>query len=416
SDDARLVGAIVEELEAIKEEFADPRRTEIVDDGGQILDEELISIEDMIVTRTHLGYVKTTPVSEYSAQGRGGRGIRGAKSATDEDFVADMFVASTHDNLFLFTNTGRVYKKKVYELPRGARTARGKAFVNVIDLRDGEQVVGMLAVKELSPDQFVFMATRSGTVKKTTAEAFANVRSNGIKAIAVDEGDCLVGVRLTDGTMDILLATQNGLAIRFSENDVRAMGRDARGVRGINLKSGDAVVGMTAVDPEANLSLLTVCERGYGKRTLLSEYPCRGRGGRGVITIRVNHRNGPVVGVRLAEDEDHLILISDMGRLIRMRMDQISVMGRSTQGVRVMRLDKGERVVSVERLADPEEDAGDESPPEEATADPAAGDEASGDDAADADEGPGSSPTEDSSATTLNADADDDDDDEGEPA
>ncbi len=355
SSETKLTEAIVEELESLKDEYADPRRTEIAETGGDILDEELIAEEDMVVTRTHLGYVKRTPASEYQAQGRGGRGIRGARSAGDDDFVADMFVASTHDHLLVFTSKGRVYKKKVYELPAGARTARGKAFVNVVDLQGDEQVVGMLPVKTFEPDRYVFMATRSGTVKKTVSEAFANVRATGIKAIAIEEGDSLVDVRLTDGKMDVLLATRAGNAARFHEDQVRPMGRDARGVRGIKLRDGDAVVGMIVCAPDTQETVLTVCERGYGKRTPADEFATKGRGGQGVIAIRTAGRNGPLAGVLLVSDDDHLIMISDKGRLIRMRMTDISVMGRAAQGVRIMRLDDGERVASVARVVEPED-------------------------------------------------------------
>jgi DNA gyrase subunit A len=355
SDESQLTRAIIEELETIKGEYADPRRTEIADTGADILDEELIAEEDMVVTRTHLGYVKRTPASEYQAQGRGGRGIRGARSAGDDDFVADMFVASTHDHLLVFTNMGRVYKKKVYELPAGARTARGKAFVNVVDLQGDEKVVGMLPVTTFEPDRYVFMATRFGTVKKTVSEAFANVRATGIKAIAIEDGDDLVDVRLTDGKMDVLLATRAGNATRFHEDQVRPMGREARGVRGIKLRKGDAVVGMIVCAPDTKESVLTVCERGYGKRTPADEFSTKGRGGQGVIAIRCNERNGPLSGVLLASEDDHLIMISDKGRLIRMRMADISVMGRSAQGVRIMRLDEGERVASVARVVEPDE-------------------------------------------------------------
>ena len=351
----KLMQAIVEELREIQDQFAQPRRTQIVDQEGEILDEELIAVEDMVVTRTHLDYVKRTPVSEYSAQGRGGRGVTGATSR-DDDFVADMFAASTHDHLLLFTNKGRVYHKKVYELPSGGRTAKGRPMVNIVDLREDERVVEMLPVKEFGNDEYVFMATRSGTVKKTSASSFSKIRASGIIAIGIDEGDQVVDVRLTDGTMDVLLVTKNGNAIRFQEDNVRAMGREARGVRGINLRSGDHVVGMTTFGRDCKDTILTVCERGYGKRTALEEYPTKNRGGYGVISIRTSDRNGPVCGVRLVTDDEHIILISDRGKLIRMPANGVSVQGRATQGVRVMRVDAEERVVSVETVPDEGDD------------------------------------------------------------
>jgi DNA gyrase subunit A len=359
SDDVKLMAAITDELREIRAEFADPRRTEIAEQAGEILDEQLIAEEEMVVTRTHLGYVKRTPVSEYQAQGRGGRGVKGAVSGGDDDFVADMFAASTHDHLLMFTNQGRVYQKKVYELPAGGRTSKGRAFVNVIDLQDGEQVVGMLPVKEFDPDLHVFMATASGTVKKTVAKAFSNIRATGIRAIGIDEGDRLVDVKLTTGQkgseMDVLLVTASGMAARFREDQVRPMGRDARGVRGINLREGDQVVGLAAFTRDCADTIFTVSERGYGKRTALAEYPTKNRGGYGVIGIKTAGRNGPVSGIRLVADDDHLILISNQGKLIRLRAADIPVLGRATQGVRIMRVDEGEKVVSVERLGEPEE-------------------------------------------------------------
>jgi DNA gyrase subunit A len=310
----------------------------------------------MVVTRTHRGYVKRTSITEYSAQGRGGRGVKGAASG-DDDFVADMFVASTHDHLLIFTSKGRVYQKKVYELPGGSRISKGRAFVNVIEaLQEDEEVVGMLPVKEFGDDQMVFMATHSGTVKKTVASAFAKIRATGIKAIGIDEGDKLVEVKLTTSEMDVLLVTKRGFGIRFQEDQVRPMGREARGVRGINLRAGDEVVGMSAFARDCQDTILTVCQNGYGKRTKLGEYPTKNRGGMGVITIKTTARNGPVSGVRLVAEDDHVILISSTGKLIRLRVSDIPVQSRATQGVRIMRLDKGERVASIERLADPDDE------------------------------------------------------------
>jgi DNA gyrase subunit A len=356
SDENKMKGVIMDELREIRAQFADPRRTEIVDQEGEILQEELIKVEDMVVTRTRQGYVKRTPVAEYSAQGRGGKGVRGAVSG-DDDFVADMFVASTHDHLLMFTSMGRVYQKKVYELPSGSRTGKGRPFVNVIEeLQPDEHVVGMLPVQEFADDLSLFMATRLGTVKKTVASAFAKIRTTGIKAIGIDEGDELVEVKLTRPDTDVLLVTKKGKSIRFQEDEVRPMGREARGVRGITLAGGDAVVGMSAFARDCEDAILTLCENGYGKRTPITEYPTQGRGGKGVIAIKTSQRNGPVAGVRLVAEDDHVILISSKGKLIRLRVRDIPIQSRATQGVRVMRLDAGEHVVSIERLADPEEE------------------------------------------------------------
>ncbi|RMH42472.1 MAG: DNA gyrase subunit A [Deltaproteobacteria bacterium] len=356
--ETRLREVIQQELEDVRDQFADERRTEIVDDGAEIHIEELIDREQMVVTRTHKSYIKRTPVSEYSAQGRGGRGIYGAAASADDDFVADLFVANTHDDLLIFTNTGRVYCRKVYELPAGARTARGKTIQQVVEMQPGETALGMLAIKEFDPNLFVLFATESGVVKKTQLKAYANVRRTGIKAINIDEGDRLVDVRLTTGDMDVLLCTRNGQAIRFSETQVRPMGREARGVRGIALRDGDAVVGMGVFEHDAADTVAIVCERGYGKRTALSEFPRKNRGGYGVIAIKTTSRNGPVTGVRVVSDSDELIFISSVGKLIRVRAADISVLGRPTQGVRIMRVGDQEIVTSMERLADADDDGG----------------------------------------------------------
>ena len=357
ADDKNLMATIIAELKSLRDEFADPRRTQIVDAEGEILTEELIDEEETVITRSHLGYIKRTRAREYSAQGRGGRGITGATSA-EGDFVADMFVASTHDHLLLFTDKGRVYYKKVFELPEGARTAKGRPIVNVLDLQDGEQVVAMLPFKEFREDTSVFFATQGGTVKKTELAAFENVRTSGIKAITIDDGDRLVGAALTTTADDVLLTSAKGYAVRFTEARVRTMGRTAGGVRGITLREGDKLVGMCTFARDSSATMITVCERGYGKRTLLGDYPVKNRGGKGVITIKTTTRNGLVSGVRIVTEEDHMILISDRGKLIRLRVSDIPVQGRATQGVRIMRVDDGEHVAAIERLADPADESG----------------------------------------------------------
>jgi DNA gyrase subunit A len=398
ADDKKLMIAIIDELKAIRDEFADARRTVIVDAEGEILTEELIDEEETVVTRSHLGYIKRTRAREYQAQGRGGRGITGATS-TEGDFVADMFAASTHDHLLLFTDKGRVYYKKVFELPEGARTAKGRPIVNVLDLQDGEQVVAMLPFKEFRDDTSVFFATQAGTVKKTELSAFENVRQSGIKAITIDEGDRLVGAALVTKADDVLLTSAKGFAVRFTEERVRTMGRSAAGVRGITLREGDKLVGMCtfarSISSSASATMITVCERGYGKRTALADYPVKNRGGKGVITIKTTTRNGLVSGVRIVAEEDHMILISDRGKLIRIRVSDVPVQGRATQGVRVMRVDDGEHVAAIERLAEPADESGiEEAAPIEAVDDSDTvpnevdedGDEADDDDAAPDDE------------------------------
>ena len=360
ADEAKLMGAIVEELHKIKEEHGDARRTRIVDAEGEILTEELIDQEDMVVTRTRLGYIKRTPVREYQAQGRGGRGITGAAS-TEGDFITDMFAASTHDHLLLFTDRGRVYYKKVFELPEGSRTAKGRPIINVLDLQDKEQVVAMLPFKDdqlTADDTAVFFATASGTVKKTELSQFENIRQSGIRAITIEEGDRLVGAALVTKEDDVLLTSARGFAVRFNQDRVRPMGRTAAGVRGINLREGDRLVGMVTFRREGNATVITVCERGYGKRTAIADYPTKNRGGKGVIAIKTTARNGQVSGTRIVTDDDHLILISDRGKLIRLRVRDVSVQGRATQGVRLMRVDDGEHVAAIERLGEGGEESG----------------------------------------------------------
>ena len=363
ASEQRLMAVIKEELTDVRAQFGDARRTQIVDDEGEIPVEELIADEDMVVTVSHGGYVKRNSVSAYRAQKRGGKGITGA-STKDEDFVAQLFVASTHDYILMFTSMGRVYAKRVYELPEGSRASRGKALVNFLELKENERVVQMLPLKrelmENATDagKFILMATRQGVVKKTALDLFANIRSSGIIALTIDDDDHLVQVRLTDGKHDILLATREGRALRFSEDKVRAMGRTARGVKGIGLREKDEVVACETFPGDAPATLITVCERGYGKRTAVAEYPIKGRGGYGVITIKTTERNGKVIGCRLVSDEEDLMLITNGGKVIRIPVRGIPTLGRNTQGVRLVRVDEGENVVAVESLAEREDEAG----------------------------------------------------------
>jgi DNA gyrase subunit A len=353
-----LMKVVTDELETVKTEYGDDRRTEISDADVEIDVEDMIAPEEMVVTVTHGGYVKRNPKTLYRAQRRGGRGITGA-ATHEEDFVAQLFVASTHDTLLMLTNKGRAYSKKVWEVPQAGRTAKGKAFVNLIPLQEGERVVALLPVREFSEGAFVVMATRTGYIKKTSLDAFANIRNSGIIALSIPEDDDLVAVRITEGAADVLIGTRNGWAIRFREENVRPMGRTARGVRGIRLRDGDGdkdqVVGMAVVPREEPATLLTVCERGYGKRTPTSDYPTKNRGGKGVITIKTTERNGKVVSLRLVSDDDDLMLITDGGKLIRMPVDGIPTIGRNTQGVRLIRLEPEEKVVALERMAEKEE-------------------------------------------------------------
>jgi DNA gyrase subunit A len=353
-----LVQVIVSELEEVRSLYGDERRTEIMDVDVDIDAEDMIAPEEMVVTVTHGGYVKRSPKNLYKAQKRGGRGVTGA-ATHEEDFVSQMFVASTHDTLLMFTSKGRVYARRIWEVPAAGRNAKGKAFVNLIPLQESERVVALQPVREFSEGAFVVMATRRGLIKKTTLGAFSNIRANGIIALTIEEDDALVGVRITEGSSDLLLGTRHGWAIRFREENVRPMGRTARGVRGIKLRDAkDEVVGMAVVPRELPATLLTVSERGYGKRTRTSDYPTKNRGGKGVITIKTTDRNGKVVGLRIVTDEDDLMLITDGGKLIRMPVAGIPTIGRNTQGVRLIRLEEGEKVVAMERLAEADEEEG----------------------------------------------------------
>ena len=352
-----MMKVVIGELEEVRTLYGDDRRTEILDvDETDIDIEDMIAQEDMVVTVTHGGYVKRNAESEYKAQRRGGRGVTGANTH-EEDFVAQLFVASTHDTLLMFTNKGRCYSKKIWQIPAAGRYAKGKAFVNLLPLQEGERVVALQPVQAFSEGAFVGMATRKGVIKKTSLDAFSAIRATGIIALSIDEDDDLIAVRITAGNSDFLLGTRNGWAIRFGEERVRPMGRTARGVRGINLReSSDEVVGMAVIQRDVPATLLTVCERGYGKRTPTTDYPTKGRGGKGVITIKTSERNGKVVSLRIVADEDDLMIITDGGKLIRMPVNGVPTVGRNTQGVRLIRLDEGEKVMAMERLAETEED------------------------------------------------------------
>ncbi len=346
-------GIIREETQKLADTFADPRRTEIVGQADDIELEDMIAEEDMVVTLSHAGYIKRAPISLYRSQRRGGKGKRGM-STREEDFVESLFVASTHSYLLVFTNLGRLYWLKVHELPQAGRASKGKAIVNLLNLLPEEKVATVVAVREFSEGREVVMATAQGVIKKTELMSFARPRAGGIIAINVGENDRLVSVRLTDGSMEIFLATRQGQAIRFKEDQVRSMGRNAAGVRGITLGEDDALVAMEALAGAP--SILTVTANGYGKRTRLDEYPLQNRGGKGVITIKTTDRNGPVVGVMVVEDADEIMLSSDAGDVIRMKVSGIREIGRNTQGVTLKDLKDGERIVSAARLAEREEE------------------------------------------------------------
>lgn len=346
--EARILGIIKNELIEIKEKYADSRKTEITSvEEEELCVEDLIEEEDVVVTITHTGYAKRLPVATYKEQGRGGKGVIGA-STNDDDFVEHLFVTSSHSNVLFFTNFGQLYWLKVYELPSASRQAKGKALVNLIQLREGEKIKAFVPVRQFDDSHYLIMCTKKGTIKKTSLELFSNPRKGGIRALNINEGDELISVVLTDGGVNVILATKEGMAVRFSERDVRPMGRSATGVRGISLKGTDSVIGMVIAEDEK--TLLTVTENGYGKRTNISEYRFIKRGGIGVKNILCSERNGNVVAIRSVSDEDEIMLVSHNGIIIRTSVSQISVIGRSTQGVRLMKLDEGDKLIDAANI------------------------------------------------------------------
>jgi DNA gyrase subunit A len=351
ASDELILDVVIEETEAVSEQFGDDRRTEITVAVDGISNEDLIVEEDMVVTLSHLGYIKRNPITQYRAQRRGGKGARGMVTR-DEDFVRHLFIASTHAYVLFFSNKGRVHWIKVHALPQLGRAAKGKAIVNVLQLQPGEVVQTMLSVRSFDEveDNYILLSTRNGLIKKTALRLFANPRRAGIIAITLTDGDELIAVGCTTGQNDVILATQGGKSIRFSEAEVRPMGRGAAGVRGISLTGEDKVVGMEILSPDA--TIFTVTKNGYGKRTPLDDYRVQKRGGQGIIAIRTSERNGQVVGIQQVVETDELMLITSGGKVLRCPVSTISTMGRATQGVRVMNLDSGESVVSVERLAE----------------------------------------------------------------
>jgi DNA gyrase subunit A len=357
ASEVEILKIIKTELLEIKDKFADERRTEIVDQRGDLSLEDLIVDEDMVVTVSHAGYIKRNAVSLYRSQRRGGKGVTGMRPK-EEDFVEQLFIASTHSFVLVFTDAGKVYWLKVHEIPQGGRASRGKAIVNLLQLASGENVTSILPVKEFIEGRYIVFATQNGIVKKTDLMAYANPRAGGIIALTIDEGDRLVSTRLTDGDMDILLASQSGKAIRFPEKDARPMGRTSRGVRGMQLEGDDRVIGMEVVSDTTAATLVTVTEKGYGKRTDLDEYRQQGRGGKGIITIKTSERNGRVVDIKLINDDFDLMFITDGGKVLRTRVGDLSIIGRNTQGVRLMVLEPGERIVAVAKLAEKEEENG----------------------------------------------------------
>ena len=351
---ARVAAIIGEELRAVREQYGDARRSEIVTHAEDIALEDLIAPQDMVVTFSHGGYAKAQPLDEYRAQRRGGRGKQAA-STKEDDFIERLFVAHSHDYLLCFSDRGRLYWLKVYEVPQGSRSSRGKPIINMFPLGEGEKITAVVPVKEFDPKHYVFMATAQGTVKKTALDDFSRPRPSGIIAVNLDEGDYLVGAALTDGSYDVMLFSSDGKAVRFHEDEVRPMGRQATGVRGMRLGDGQKVVCMLVANNEQR-TVLTATENGFGKRTPIAEYTRHGRGGQGLIAIQASERNGALVGAVLVDDADELMLISTGGVLIRTKVAQIREQGRSTQGVTLISLGEGEKLAGIEPVAERDED------------------------------------------------------------
>ena len=346
ADPEKIKGVLKDELIALRDKYGDDRVTEIQDVADEIDIEDLIEEEQCVYTLTHGGYIKRMPVSEYRTQGRGGRGIR-AMATKDEDFVDTVFTASTHDYILFFTSKGRVFVKKGYNIPEAGRNARGTNIINIIQTENGEKISAMIRGRGRDDDGYLVFVTKRGTVKRMEQSALKNIRSNGLRAIILDEGDSLISVLQTTGEENIFIATYNGMAVCFNESDLRPLGRNAMGVRGIRLREGDYVVG--AGNSLAGEAVLTITEKGYGKRTLLSEYSIHGRGGIGIKNYQVTDKTGGIADVKMVNPGEDILVISDDGTIIRMAVDHISVLGRSTQGVRIMRLAEGSRVISIER-------------------------------------------------------------------
>ena len=379
-----LMKVIREELLAIRHEYGDPegqdsgdgtldakgntpgsRRTELCEAEGEIEPIDLVADDSMVVMLTRNGYIKRLPSEEYRVQARGGKGVKGGKGRDGDDFVTSIFEATAHAFVLMFTDTGRVFRKRVFELPKGRRDGPGKALVNFLDLKDGERVLEMVPYREdaISDEHNIVTATARGYVKRTSIKDFANIRTTGLIAVSIDEGDKLIAIRFTDGKKHLLLSSAGGMAIRFDENDLRQMGRNARGVRGMALKDDDTVVAMNSHDPaeDDQWQMLTICANGYGKRTAISDYRSQSRAGKGLITIKVNDRNGPVVGNLMVKDDFQLMLVTNGGKVIRTPVSGVSELGRNTQGVRIIRTDAEEQVVAIARIVDPDDDdAGEE--------------------------------------------------------
>jgi DNA gyrase subunit A len=353
SKPSRITQIMVDELEAVRKEFGDARRSVIEHNAEELQTEDLITPQDMVVTLTHTGYMKSQPLSEYQAQRRGGRG-KSATATKEDDWIDQLFIANTHDTILAFSNRGRVYWLKVYEVPQGSRASKGKPLVNIWPLEEAEKITVILPVKGFEENRYVFMATALGTVKKTPLTAFARPLKRGIIACSLDEGDYLIGAAITDGQHDVMLFSDAGKAVRFAEDDVRPMGREARGVRGMMLETGQTVISMIVAEDESQF-VLTATENGFGKRTLISEHTRHGRGTKGMIAIQTTARNGKVVAACLVSETDEMMLITDKAVVVRTRVAEVRALGRATQGVTLIAVDQGSTLVGVQRIAESDE-------------------------------------------------------------
>ena len=346
----RLVFDIIkEELLEIKEKYGDERLTKIVAAEGEIDDEDLIKEEQNVITLTHFGYVKRMPIDMYKSQKRGGKGIAGM-ATREEDFVKQIFTASTHDTILFFSNKGKVYTLKGYELPEAGRTAKGTAIVNLLRLDQGEKITAVIPIANFAEGKYLLMATKNGMIKKTALSEYSSVRKNGLLGITLKENDELIGVRLTDGEDDVVLVTSHGMSITFSEKDVRPIGRTSQGVIGIKLDDEDFVIGMESIISRDNATLLAITENGFGKRTELDEYRVQTRGGKGILTYKITAKTGNIVGIRITRDDEDVMIITENGTIIRLEVKDINVLGRTTQGVTLMRTNEG-KVVSIETIS-----------------------------------------------------------------
>jgi DNA gyrase subunit A len=351
--DEEITAIIKTECQEILESFGDKRRTEIVAKADEINMEDLVKQEDVIVTITHKGYVKRMAMDTYRTQKRGGTGVKGADGA-DDDFYTSIFTANTHSTLFIFTNKGQVFSIKVYNIPEGNRTTKGRNIVNLIQIPPGEAVKKIMILPDNIEGKFLMIATEKGIVKKSELSEYKNIRQSGLTAIKIIEGDNLLSVRITDGTKDVLLCSSSGKIIRFAETDARPLGRVSQGVKGIELTDDEKIIGMEIIDD--SVEILSVTSQGYGKRTSVSEYRKQSRGGKGILAMRLTEKNGDIIDIKPVTDKDDLMIISDKGQVIRTKISGISLMGRTTQGVRLIKLKEGEAVVAVEKIVDPDEE------------------------------------------------------------